>query len=345
MNKILLSLLALILAACASPQVTDSHFAEVTVTSPPSTATIIPTPTLHPQFVELQSQIAASGETFTLLSDGTLEQMTEGGAVTVPGLFVDKNGVMNLQVGNETVTLSPEDVSFDDKNGVNVEGYNFDETTGKWVEARELVMKPSGVGFELGAQIEGQPEGVREVADIVPPNVWDDEKKADYEERIDPTTYGFAQGETRLVYIPTEDGKGRVELQRTSNPTDVIAVFGSSDFVWKISEMVDENGDPVFLNAGVIVEMRGGVPVSISSPAGLANDFLELRNLDAPTHYGYIFVSRDGTRAVQFNFVPTGDGEDSKGYVYFRDEDGRTVRYIYVEDFDERPSFVRRLTR
>lgn len=34
----------------------------VTVTSPPPTATLIPTPTLHPQFIEIQEQLAAAGE-------------------------------------------------------------------------------------------------------------------------------------------------------------------------------------------------------------------------------------------------------------------------------------------
>ena len=62
MNKILLPFLALFLAACASPQVIVTPFAEVTVTSPPPIATAIPTPTLHPQFVELQDKVAVSGE-------------------------------------------------------------------------------------------------------------------------------------------------------------------------------------------------------------------------------------------------------------------------------------------
>lgn len=143
--------------------------------------------------------------------------------------------------------------------------------------AKDIITNPSDIGFELGAQIEGQPEGVREVVDIVPPDMWDAKKKAAYEEKIDPTTYGFAEGETLLVYIPTPDDtykKYRVELQRASNPADVIAVFGSTDFVWNLFDMVGENGEPVFLNAGVIVEVRGRNPVNRGGSSALTQDFL-----------------------------------------------------------------------
>lgn len=341
MNKFLLPILAFILLACAAPQVTVTS--EVTVTSPPPTATLIPTPTLHPQFITLQTQVAASGERFTLTSDGTIQD----GATTIPGLRVANDGKITITINNEQVTVNPEDVSFDDDKGINVAGYTLDQETGKWGVAQEIILTQSGIGFELGAQIEGQPDGVLAVVDIVPNSVWNAEKQADFEERVDPTTYGFAEGETRFVYIPTEDGKYRVELQRTSNPVDVIAIFGSNDFVWKISEMVDENGDPVFLNAGKIVEMRGGVPVNPSTTrsAGsrLVDGFYEAIQRNFPRHQLYIFVSKDGKRGVQFNFAATGDGTDGKGYVYFRDEDKRTVRYIYVEDFVNTPSFVQRL--
>ena len=118
MNKILLPLLALILAAYASPQVIVTPFAEVTVTSPPPIATAIPTPTLHPQFIELQDKVAASGERFALLPDGTIEETTAEGATIVPGISVDKNGVMTISVNGESVTLDPADVKFDDLGGM-----------------------------------------------------------------------------------------------------------------------------------------------------------------------------------------------------------------------------------
>lgn len=225
------------------------------------------------------------------------------------------------------------------------------------IPAKEIVTNPSGIGFELGAQIDGQPEEVREVIDIIPSDMWDAKKKAAYEEKIDPTTYGFAEGETLLVYIPTLDDtykKYRVELLRTSDPADVIAVFGSTDFVWNLFDMVDDNGEPVFLSAGVIVEVRGRVFVNletvVSASPRLTQDFFEV----APRHLRfssnrsfYICISKDGKRGVQFNFISNNakDVTEGKGFIYFRDKDGRTVRYIYVEDFDKRPSFVENVHR
>ncbi len=132
MNKILLPLLALILVACASPKVTV--VSEVTVTSSPPTATPIPTPTLHPQFVALQESIAASGERFTLLPDGTIQD----GATVVPGLSVDKTGAITLRGLSSQVALDAADVSFDDEKGVSVKGYTLDEATGKWAVERPI---------------------------------------------------------------------------------------------------------------------------------------------------------------------------------------------------------------
>ncbi len=221
--------------------------------------------------------------------------------------------------------------------------------------AKDIITNPSGIGFELGKQIEGQPEGVREVIDIIPPDMWDAKKKAAYEEKVDPTTYGFPEGETQLAYIPTLDDtykKYRVELQRTSEPSDVIAMFGSTDFVWKINEMVGDNGEPVFLNAGVIVEVRGRILVNLgavmSASSRLNYDFFEVApRLGFTRIQHYICISKDGKRGVQFSF-PSTNAEDvieGKGFIYFRDKDGKTVRYIYVEDFDKRPSFVENVHR
>jgi hypothetical protein len=214
--------------------------------------------------------------------------------------------------------------------------------------AKDIITNPSGIGFELDAQIEGQPEGVREVIDIIPPDLWDAKKKAAYEEKVDPTTYGFAEGETQLAYIPTPDEeyqKFRIELQRTSNPADVIAVFGSTDFVWKMHQMLDENGNPVFLNAGVIVEMRGGVPVNSSTVRSTASRLTDsFQETFTDVYFSsvdhYLVVAKDGNTGVQFNFIATGDGADGKGYVFFRDKDNRTVRRIYIEDFKGNISFV-----
>ena len=63
MKKVLLFAFVLILTACSAqaPQVTVTFAQRVTVTLPPPTATIIPTPTLHPEVLALQQQVAANG--------------------------------------------------------------------------------------------------------------------------------------------------------------------------------------------------------------------------------------------------------------------------------------------
>lgn len=126
MNKTILFLILLssILAACAAPQVT------VTSTPLPS-ETPIPTPTLHPQFAEIQAQVSASGGRFTLQPDGTIQD----GAETIPGINVSSDGTMTLTINGDTVTLDPADVNFDDENGISIVGYEWDEDEGAWLEA------------------------------------------------------------------------------------------------------------------------------------------------------------------------------------------------------------------
>lgn len=138
MKKILLPILVLILAACSSsPQVTATRLANVTVTSPPAATVVIPTPTLHPQFVELQIQIA-TGERFTLLPNGTIQETTSEGVKTISGLTVEKDGSYTLMVNGEAVTLKSSDVTFDDENGVQIKGYELDEN-GEWLVAEEPI--------------------------------------------------------------------------------------------------------------------------------------------------------------------------------------------------------------
>lgn len=120
-------ILASILTACA-PQVTVTS--EVTVTlTPLSTETPILTPTLHPQFVELQDQIAASGGRFSLQADGTILDGTE----PIPGLTVTLDGTITLTVNGEAIVLDPADVNFDDENGISINGYELTED-GNWME-------------------------------------------------------------------------------------------------------------------------------------------------------------------------------------------------------------------
>jgi hypothetical protein len=215
--------------------------------------------------------------------------------------------------------------------------------------AKDIITNPGGIGFELGAQVEGQPEGVRQVVDIVLPEVMDAKKQADFEIKINPMTYGFGEGETQLVYVPDGD-KFRVELQRTSNPADVIAVFGDEDFVWNPEKLVHDNGDPVFLDAGLVVAVRYRAPANreaaSSAAFAITGGFNKLFNRNGqhfPRHQLFIFISRDGQSGVQVNYTTNESLPEGEGYLYFRDKDQKTVRYIHVKDFDERTSFVEAL--
>ena len=91
-----LLLFILLLTACASQPTLP--VASATPTFVPS-PTVSPTGTFLPKFVALQDQIAASGERFTLMLDGTIQD----DGIPIPGLNVDKNGVMTLQVDDQIV--------------------------------------------------------------------------------------------------------------------------------------------------------------------------------------------------------------------------------------------------
>jgi len=201
---------------------------------------------------------------------------------------------------------------------------------------KEIVKRPSGVGIDLGLQIEGQPEGVRLVNDLIPNSVWKADRQAEFELRNNPEIYGFLLGETQLVYIPTEDSQGRVELQRSST-ADVIAVFGSEGFAWIPEQLVDDNGEPIALRTGKIVEMKYRVPVDQHAEdlavVPMLNDFLRLTRFGSPFSVApSIFISKDGTQGVQFSFFSKKD--DSEGFIYFRAVDGKTLIYMYVEGYD-----------
>ena len=140
MRTIFIILLLFLLAACVAdaPQVTVTS--EVTVTLLPLTATAIPTPTLYPQFVTLQDQIAASGERFDLLPDGTIQETIPDGVKVVPGLSVDKNGQIKLMVDGQEIVIASTDVTFDDDRGVIVERYSFDQQKNEWLPAVGLTL-------------------------------------------------------------------------------------------------------------------------------------------------------------------------------------------------------------
>lgn len=139
MNKIFFLFLALLLVAC-SPQVTVTS----TATIPLPTETPIPTPTLHPDFITLQNTVAQT-ERFTLLSyeDGLLLD-----GERIPGLEVDRNGVITIEVDGERVEVDPTKAVFDDEHGLSFEGYELNEETGEWEVAISETVLQAKADFE-----------------------------------------------------------------------------------------------------------------------------------------------------------------------------------------------------
>ncbi len=209
--------------------------------------------------------------------------------------------------------------------------------------AKEIITNTSGIGFALGEQIEGQPEGVRAVIDIVPSDAMNAEKQAEFKIRTNPETFGFKPGETQLVHIPTEDGKFRIELQRTSN-ADVIAVFENTGFTWNPEKLVSDDGNPIALRSGNVIEMNGGEPIYAATDRSalfrLTNEMnLLFPQLDSPTRYHEVFISKDGKGGVPFGFSPTNE-EKTEGYFYFRAADNRSIIYMFVKGYDRTLSFA-----
>ncbi len=154
-----LFIFASILISCA-PQVTVTS--EVTVTLPPPTDTPIPTPTSHPQFIALQEQITASGTRFSLLPDGTIEEMTaDGGRQTVPNLTVSPEGVMTIMVDGQPVILDRAKTHFSDEIGFTNDDYVYVETTGEYKPAAPPI-ESTEIGRSTMAILEqlNIPEGV-----------------------------------------------------------------------------------------------------------------------------------------------------------------------------------------
>lgn len=211
--------------------------------------------------------------------------------------------------------------------------------------AKEIITNSSKVGFELGSQIVGQPEGVRGVMDIVPADRMSADKQAEFEIKTNPQTYGFLEGETQLAYMPTPDEeyqKFRIELQRTSNPADVIAVFGAKDFVWDFDKLLSQSGEPVAFGVAAEVLMNGRVPENPetvrSALLRLSYKYSEETNGKITGTYTFLFVSKDGKKAVPFNYIPTNDNSD-EGNLYFKAKDDSLI-VMFIKNFNETANFV-----
>ena len=132
MKKIYLIFILLILSAC-TPQVTVTS----TVTSLPPTETPFPTPTLNPEYVELQNLFSDSSEHLIILPNGQIEE----NGVVIQNLQVGQNGEISILVEGENIVIDSADITFE--GGFHINGYEFEND--EWVEAKpspeKVVMK------------------------------------------------------------------------------------------------------------------------------------------------------------------------------------------------------------
>jgi hypothetical protein len=243
MKKIIPIFILLILSSCTS-QVTVTS----TATLPPPTETLVPTPTLHPKFIELQNFVASS-ERYILLPDGTIEEQTaDGGRQSVPNLHVDQNGVINIIFNNEHVVIDQSQINFDDENGLTIEGYELEN--GEWVVASETITL-GGVTLTIDEN------GV--VSAMSVEGNYTDEQKAEKLAAVDPTNWGFETGEAQIVQ---EDGK--LYITPTGEPETKIASWyygtGEWEWDWEVMEGL-AGGNPLFELAKTF-EMNGTMPIA-----------------------------------------------------------------------------------
>ena len=118
----------LILVSCA-PQATVVSTATATLPSP--TATVIPAPTIFPEFISIQSQIAGDTEDYTIMGNGQIEgKQPDGTLGVIPGIKLNADGKSyTIMVDGKPINLAVSEVTITDE-GVRVKGYqnaDFDE--------------------------------------------------------------------------------------------------------------------------------------------------------------------------------------------------------------------------
>ena len=140
MKKMYLLAFIFILTACSTQpiQATVTRFATMTATLPPPTATVLPTPTLTPQFLAIQTQVAAT-ENYTIMGNGNVEgKLPDGTIGVVPGVHLNPDGKgYTIIVNGAPVVIGADKVSIND-NGISIDGYTFDVATGNFTEGFSL---------------------------------------------------------------------------------------------------------------------------------------------------------------------------------------------------------------
>jgi hypothetical protein len=328
MKKLFLFTL-MILTACAPAR------PQVTVTSPPPTAvdTPIPTPTLHPEIIALQTQISASGERFTLNPDGTVYD----GAVSIPRLRVASDGVMTLMVDGEVILLDPSKAVFDDETGFSYPGYEL-YLNGEWVEmvtADTTVI--GGVTLTLG---EADENGVQVVTNMEVDGNYTEAQIADKMEAVDPANWGFDSGDTEVVKIDskmyvTPEGDHDMRIAEWQNGTsewlwdwEVLEGLEGENPIFKIAKTWEMNGvneidrDGAVLDDGLIDSFADTDPTTVGR--GLYNRAIYIQGESESEVIGAVLKSPD---KEGMNSVIAASGS-VRGYIYFLDKKDKPRRFF-----------------
>lgn len=327
MKKANFLFILLILSACASPQVTEETDCCLPSTLPP--ATIIPTPTLHPEFVELQNLIADSSENLTLLPSGQIEE----NGIVLPNLQVDPNGEISiLLVEGENIIIDLANVTFDD--GIHINGYELNEND-EWVEA-EATAAFGGVKVTLGEAYDDT--GLFEVTSF--------EAGEDAQFGIDPTDLGFEPGQVVVL----TDGEYKYQVVSAEDPSIVIAnwSYGSQEMTWNWEVMgTMEGGNPIFDIAKTIE-----YPLNDVDDATIQADTVLTRNAASDSAVRgqvvsnfYLVQKENGQSVGIFGSMVTNEvvswedagNSDTSADIFFLHESGEVVE-ISVKNF----SFAKR---
>ena len=181
----------------------------------------------------------------------------------MPGLFVDKNGTITLQIDGKDsyVILRVESLSFDDTKGVNVAGYTLDEATGLWrVEVETVIV--GGVTMALSEPDENGYSVVETMS--VDNDDLSEEQKELLVNQLNPEYVGFTPDEA-MLYYDAENQKLWVGF--TADPNNVIARqdIETGKLIWDYDKMVDENGENVLFRIAHTWEMKGVNPVDMEA--------------------------------------------------------------------------------
>ncbi len=338
---IFLVIISIFVTSC-SPQVTVTS--KVTVTSPP-TETPIPMPTSYPQFSALQEQIAASGERFTLLSDGTVQ---DGGEL-IPGLQVDPKGVVTLTVDGEQVEIDPAIIKYDDEKGLSIDGFKDVNADGDWEPAQETIDIGGNLSVVLGEKVDG---GTLIDSFVADPSLTP-EQQADV---LSQTNY------TEILGIPAEDAVWMQNENKenilvwASDPTRIIGWWMRSKLTATTGMELNtpglinpETNESIFFNPGMariwdtnkvfssqLEDMRKSLNQMFEDEV---KDWMLERVLEISSTPARL-VSNDGTRAVFGQFVTSPiDSRTGSGLLFIEDDavdsnGNHIVKKFLVRDFD-----------